>query len=293
MDPERQHFFDDNIPPSVITKIRPYLEDVGEIMRWQEDFPHRKFHVVDMLGQLQYVKKTLGLDPITTDLAERAIRLHDVGHRFVEQGILTYRQHHFGSLAVSVYVDGDPRVWDAVYYHSANVLPPESPLLRRVVRDLDRITGMGYIGFARLSKYYGLKDSIFEEKDEQAVAESGIFIDTQPPTSLHYEDKAKEFFNKRTVPFFVKRGAGDLNLELLKLQGEIMLDRFNGRDYTHLGRKLSIHETEKLSLDNGAFVVEPVMSELRNLYRMKQKNTYEAVFYMDGAESVSFNRVRF
>lgn len=245
-------FITANIPREIVERARPLLAEISTVFAWEEDFPHRRAHIIEMLSNLDIIRYDFPeseLSPVGFWLAIRTIELHDKGYTFVKKGLIDPRNHHFISVLIADKVEDDSRVLYGILHHVDDTLPTGSPLWLRLVRDLDRVGGMGYTGMIRLAYYMGFNHpSLTREKEEEFI-ERGILCAFGLPDDEGYEENAKNFFDASVFPYLVEDDNRAIDFCLM---AQALIDRFMGD--TRAG-------------------VEPVMKEVRQLFEIKLRHT--------------------
>jgi hypothetical protein len=217
------------IPPGVLLRLKKgvaSIDQLREALNWTEDAPHRLAHVLDTINIYHYLAKAYKLDPIEANLGDRSLRLHDVGYRFSEQGILTPDEHHFGSIFVASIIDQDMRVIKAIKSHVEDVLPKDTPMWIRLVRDADRISALGFTGANRLAFYFGFRDPNLQDLGQEEAIRSEIFCTLTPPPAawevlseyhtggrseqmegiIKREVPAIHYFCEKVLPYLIESG---------------------------------------------------------------------------------------
>lgn len=256
--------FSELIPAEVKDRLFPRFqstEDIHNILNTlQEDFPHRRGHLVEMEFNLWWAWESV---PVTEnwssdyDIALRAIRLHDKGYIFVEQGILKPEEHQFGSLAIASVVDSDPRVLYTILHHTDDVLPESAPTYCRVVRDLDRLCGLGFSGANRLAYYIDgfrerFKDLLSQE--EEFLLRSGIFFECGYPMEEEYESQSQTFYNKKLMQFIGEDITGERKNRMVEQLLSSMVRIYGSKEYK----------------------VDPIFSGIEWMFRPKILHTLQA-----------------
>lgn len=297
------------IPPKALEKLEPLKGHLDEVVGSKADFAHLKYHILDELILLKHVNQkrvefrdqvTRGIshgwitsddilehpwmgekmpdglfeDIPTFDRVERGVRLHDIGRTVERMVDIAPDEHHFASLFVALQVDGDPIVCEAVLQHVLDVLPKNASVVSRHVRDLDRMSGSGYIGLIRALFYYNKNiKQMFEGKDEDTIVNEGIMTTFVGFENKANENVAKEFFWENIWPQI--EAEGKESVEIVGALSKIILDRIFGRRYT--GRKLDEYQKRVLKLDRNVTVVEPVLDVYKNSLEFKVKNTLDVL----------------
>jgi len=259
--------FSNLIPEPVLTRLSPHIQSAENIQSilndWSEDTPHGRAHVVEMLFNLKWAWEELSVDESWTtwttdyDLALRTIRLHDKGYAFVEQGILKPEEHQFGSLAIASVLDNDPRILYAILHHTDDILPQDAPRFCRVVRDLDRLSALGYTGINRMAYYIEGFKTKFEpllQGDEEQLVNSGIFCESEYPKVDEYEKSARRFFKKELLKFVGEDISGNRADVMMELLQSAMVRTFGSSEYE----------------------VDPILDDLRWVFRPKIQHTLQA-----------------
>ena len=297
------------IPQQILNRLKPFKGRLDEVVSARADFAHLKYHTLDeklifrfcdrraylMRNQvlnadmdeslrrqmLSNPSKLLDLDIVTFERIEQAIDLHDRGRGLATMGILKPEEHHFGSLFLALMINGDPIVCNAVMDHIHDVLPPNSSIVSRCVRDIDRVAGSGYIGLIRLVIYHGFQHLMIEEKNEDTIILNGLMMTAQDRHGQLNEDLAEEFFWDEVFPFFESKG--DEGMKTLRSLCKIILDRAYGRDCANWAPDK--YQLEAIGLDNNILVVEPIMQDFQIALEFKFKNTLKVMARARGAKN--------
>lgn len=269
--------FSNFIPQEVVAKLSPHIQTAENVQfvlnNLQEDPPHSRAHVLEMTFNLKWAWESLHLDKSyktwTTDydLALRTIRLHDKGYVFVQGGILKPEEHHFGSLAIASILDNDPRVLYAILHHTDDVLPSDAPFFCRVVRDLDRLSGLGYTGINRLAYYldgyYDRYHSLLDGEAEKLI-NNRTFCESAFPQVDNYEENAKRFFRKDLLNFVREDYSQQRQKKMLEILQSSMVRTIGSTEYK----------------------VDPILDDLRWLFRPKIIHTLQAQMDLVGGWSL-------
>ena len=193
-----------------------------------------------------------------------------MGYKFVVNGILKSEERHWGSLYIASIVDPDEMVLEAVRLHVFDILPKDTPMWIRLVRDADRIGELGFTGMNRLAHYFGFNDPDLSSKTITEIIDSKIYCNLTPPPEAYtvlkeylgyepatyklYEKEAWKYFISKVAPFLKETGQLRKFAEYL----QILDGRFSGH---------------RPFLTDEKNVVEPVVSDARKMYELKQRYT--------------------
>lgn len=246
----KEQFISENIPNDFVSRVSPELSDISKVLAWGEDFPHRRGHIIECLSNLSHVRWDFGeFDPVGFYLTERTLELHDKGYVLVKNGLIKPEEHHLGSVLIADKVEPDVRVLYGILHHVDDTLPQGSPLWVRMVRDLDRVSTMGYTGLIRLAFYMGFNDPVLNQENEEVLINKRILCEDTFPDPKEYEIEAKIFFDDQILPFIIEDDKRATEF-YLRIHG--VIDRFMGD--TRRG-------------------IEPVMKDLRQLFDVKLRHT--------------------
>jgi len=249
----RSDFIAKNVSSELVFKVKPHLVDIEKIFAWEEDFPHRRAHIIQTQADLFHIQWDFGeLGPLGFYRASRILELHDKGYVLVKRGIIQPEEHHFASVMIAEKVEPDVGVLWGILHHIDDTLPQGTPLFIRVARDIDR-SAIGYPGMVRLAFYLGFEDTPLTLENEEKFIEEGILCDHGFPENEDYEGNAKRFFDSKVLPYLLSEDTrrGDFVLMAHKL-----IRRFMGN--TRRG-------------------IEPVMREVQHFFEAKLRNTILAM----------------
>lgn len=273
------------VPKEINEKLTPYLDDIEKVMLWQEDVPHQKSHELEGLRGIRRITEMhskIGI--IEADLAERAFRNHDRGYKFVEMNLLKSEEHHVGSVLIASKIDPDIGVLRAIYYHVYDILPADTPVWARVVRDIDRVLLMGYIGVIRTAIYLGFKHPLIIERSQFDLVRDGILCDFNEPNSNLYEIKSQIFCYEYVFPFLYKNKLVQKIID----EAKTWISRFEG--ITTGGIPGTIIQESVRNSRYDEWSIDPVLSEIRSIYREKLTNTYQVVSQLENGSPDIWNK---
>lgn len=119
-------------------------------------------------------------------------------------------------------------------------------MLTRVLRDADRVAGIGETGVIREAYYMGpgFRHPAFTKRTEKEVMEDGLVCDMRYPLEPDYERGVEEFVYKNVFPYLVKNG----------LVGE-MVEKLKEHMYGIVGKRN----------EGGVWEIEPVLTSAKIL----------------------------
>jgi hypothetical protein len=191
--------------------------DVSDFLHWKSDFPHGEFHRKQVAVYANQVARQLGLPESEIKTCLYAGMFHDLGRnrQFVEKFKGGEDKHSVASLigaylirheSVDSEISSFTALSDAIAHHSDDVLPKDAPLTTRIVRDCDRVAGMGWSGIIRDAYYLGFRHPRFTRKTQAEVAEDISICDMGNTWDDNYEIKVREFVLENVLPFIMEKG---------------------------------------------------------------------------------------
>ena len=231
------------------------------------DFSHQDFHRRQVVLNTQLLAAYCGLSKPEIALAQTAAFFHDLGYGFIAGGHLPPNLHHLGSIlrAYRLFDPADFRdfgremafedIARAVILHIEDVLPEGTPLWMRIVRDADRIAGIGPTGLIRAAYYEGFTHPAFTERTPREVVQDGIICDLRAPWVNGNDERPDQFCREVVLPWIIENGKVTVVLEkIIEL-----INRING----------------KKDPEGKNWVVEPVIQQAQQLFAGKTLKTYE------------------
>ena len=237
-----ESFYDNplnKIPLTLIVKLDQQMPDIIQVLKSETDPSHQLWHIAEGVAGINFVSALVNLTDTENKKAQIAFRFHDLGYRAVAKNIVTYEEHHIASLYFASKLTRDSEILSAVYYHSNDVLPFNTPPWARLVNNIDRMLGNGWIGVTRSAIYKGFSHPAFEESFDEAI-KSGVLCDLNHPLNPSFDKKAEKFFIEEVLPFFkTQEQLIDLSLLCKKLVDGVEGFKWS-EQYPHPGRFCSL-----------------------------------------------------
>lgn len=287
------------IPTDILEYLLPYSGIANSYAKRNIDPFHNSLdaqHMKSVANWLGYWRR----EDFNTNRLNRAIELHDQGYAFVQDGLLTLDQHHFGSAFIALALDNDVELAQGILLHVEDVLPDDTKLWMRALRDINRVDRLGWYGLLMEAYYMGFTHPILitEPLRQQAVDGEPEYIDpcrdlrhpmeTNIQTLIFWEDfrgpvermigsdyehQLKGFCIRNVFPFLQKNGL----VERMVARLDYWITRFNGEGYyLHIGNS-QVPEGEEYDPEELVWTIDPVMDELEYLFRFKENNSFEAI----------------
>lgn len=286
------------IPASVAEKLEPILPKIDDILKYEPDFPHQKWHAQAVMRDSIYAASMFDLDPEETELTRLIAENHDEGYKLVNAGILSPEEHHLGSYLIAKSKYSDITIAEGVLLHNQDVIPEDKPFPFRLVRDIDRLHLMGWGGVIRASFYLGFRPfgmtdndpeknlkvaSLMENKTpDQERVKTEMRIDYCVPATVNeivmqtdYERRAKIYSWLYVFPSLHQIGKLD---ELRDLCDHWLMAWGEGEDYYKTPGNHSVPEGEEYDPDNIIYTTEPIHEVLQCMFGAKIFNTYDAQY---------------
>jgi len=236
---EVREYLKREIPDTIRVWIHAQLQTglaIQEVMASQEDEAHRMAHIQDTLAIFNSMADCHKLGPADRDLGNRTIRLHDSGYKLVQQGVLRPEEHHYGSMAIASIVDPDLDVLRAIHLHISDILPEDTELWIRLVRDADRLSNVGFGAANRLAYFFGYRDPELEGQRQDTAVNSGVFCDLRHAPQLYrrysqqiegvaylpdgiedYDLRAAEYYAARVAPYIFESGQSQEYADFIRM----------------------------------------------------------------------------
>lgn len=206
--------------------LGPYWSEVADIFRQgvsskdvldfgNSDFPHSEFHRKQVSIYSSWMALELGLGKPEAKTCIYAGTYHDSGLLLARRKGLELGKHQMASLVVAYLTTDDlfdfgvsslRDLSEAIALHSEDVLPEDAALTTRIVRDCDRVAGMGWTGIVRSAYYLGFRHPSFTKKPQEAVAEDFSLVDMNSPWVDGYETNVRKFVLENVLPFIKDKG---------------------------------------------------------------------------------------
>lgn len=291
MSKEIEEIINDSLSKDLIARLSHKIRkptDLREVLLWQEDLPHRLAHVLDTRFIYRVLAEDSGLSPIDIDLGDRALKLHDIGKKFEEQGLIVRDEHHLASAYIASFIDPDPRVLKGILHHGDDVLPSDIEPWIRLVRDADRVAALGFTGANQKAYYFGFRDPEVENMGYEEMINKGIFCDLRFPHTYHpkrqystdYEFRAAVYFTDKVVPYLSEKGL----LRKFAWYSQLFSYRFKGRIIREDDSIIEYSE----GLVSPVLEIEPVCDLARKYYDGRYRTTdfdmFELPFIVEYAE---------
>lgn len=227
----------------LIPKLVEFAQEIWEV---KEDWPHGDLHAAQTMDYALVLAEKLGMEPKEKERLEEVASLHDTGYKLVQEGIIKAEGHHYGSYLIAR-LSLDRLAATNIFLHVADVLPEDTPLSARVLRDADRLAGMGWTGIIREAYYLGFRHVYFTIAPEEV--ENFLLYDFRlPPLPEDYEASPRYFCLNHVGPYLVKNGLQEKMLEGC----DRLLERFYGKRG-----------------ESGEWLMEPVMPIAQELFKPK------------------------
>lgn len=291
---ERKDLYD--VPASVAERLEPVLPKINEILKYEPDFPHQKWHTQAVVRDSLYAASILDLDPEEIELTRLIAENHDEGYRLVSAGILSPDEHAFGSYLIAKSKYSDLTIAEGALLHNQDVMPKDKPFPFTLVRDIDRLHFMGWGGVIRVSYYLGFRPfDMTENSPERIIKAASLFEDRTPddektkievrfnycfPPSVQelvmqtdYERRAKIYSWLHIFPFLYQNGKLG---ELEAICQHWLAVWEEGEDYYKIPGNNSVPEGEEYNEDNIVYTIEPINECLQHIFGAKFFNTYDA-----------------
>lgn len=229
-------------------------------------YPHNEFHTHEVLHVADVMLPFIGVGPNDAKRLKDSIRLHDLGYKLVDVGLLNPKDHNWGSLFMAKMFTEDNLILSAILHHSQDVLPKDTPLWARLLRDFDRMTLFGYSGMIRKTTFWGFDHPDFHRPVEELVDE-GNLCDFRHPMETGYGEKPKLFFYKHVFPFIIKNGLIRKSLYYgRRLEAVVLGGRPNAPYYIDGG----LREEDDIVTAYKEWVVEPVLGRIQRIFYKKE-----------------------
>ena len=119
------------------------------------DFPHERHHSYTVRHFAVGLGQLLRLSPVDLAKLRLAAELHDMSYGFVVSGQVPYEEHHWAAELLAYMIFRDREVAEGIWDHLFDRLYPHVALWVRLLRDADRLAGMGWSGIIREAYYLG------------------------------------------------------------------------------------------------------------------------------------------
>lgn len=294
-----EYGFSQRIPAEIESKLQPHLKDLDRILNLETDPFHNLLHKNQVKRNAKLIAVEINLNKQELEFLMKTTDLHDEGYKFVQAGILTPEEHHFGGAFIAMHTTHDEEIVKGILAHVEDVLPEDVPDWVVVLRDADRVDRLGWHGLAMEAYFMGLKHHIFDEPPPKQLTLDGKFIerevlrDTRYPWDAKYgvrivnrcldavselvwtdyEEQVAEFCQKHIFPFLLENNL----FQDIRQRLHYWLNRFYGVDYYITPGNHFVPEGEKYDPDKIGWEIEQVMDITQALFAFKAFNTIKAV----------------
>jgi len=241
-------------------------EDIKNLLNRSLDFPHGEFHRKQVSVYSAWIAREFGLSDAQIKTCLYGGFFHDAGRLLVEQKDSESEKHGVASLLAVFLTTNDlfalgtssvRSLSEAISFHSENVLPDNAALTTRIVRDCDRVAGMGWSGIIRSAYYLGFRHPSFTKRSQEEVAEDNSICDMGRPWGDGYEANVREFVLGNVLPYIREKG----KISEMLYHCLIWAGRFDGMKNKH----------------NNSWIVEPVLFEIVGHFLKRHLATVEFV----------------
>jgi hypothetical protein len=225
----------------------------------EADFPHR-FHHTEQITKIGFViAHRLRLPLAEMELIRAVAFLHDLGYGFSEIGVIKHYDHHLASTFIAgklleEYPD-IKAITQGILLHTRDVLPANTPSWIRVLRDADRLAGVGPSGILTDAYYLGFKHPrIVYPPEPFSPFEIPAYlpVDTRWPWEPNYEKESRAFCWKFVFPYLAQN--------YLDLKIAARTDEHRQRFFGKMGKR-------------GKWKIEPILPIAQELFADRIKFT--------------------